>query len=74
MSLTPSSCVRCGRSIEADAPAVRAFARVLIAPDEDDVPDLRGDEALFHEACAPDWGDPNWISRAEGPLAELREP
>lgn len=64
-------CHQCGTAVGRDAPAVRAFGRVVVAPDSEDIPDLRGPAAIFHEACAPAWGDPEWISRAEGPLDEL---
>ena len=64
-------CHGCGEIVDLDAPAVRAYGRVVTAPDTDETPDLRGPEAVFHQACAPDWGDPEWISRAEGSLEEL---
>ena len=66
-------CHRCGEAVEPVAPAVRAYGRVVVAPESQDVPDLRGPEAFFHQGCAPDWGDPDWISRAEGPLDELTD-
>jgi hypothetical protein len=44
---------------------------VIVAPADNETPDLRGAGAFFHLACAPDWGDPAWVSRAEGVLAEL---
>ncbi len=66
------SCEKCGRVIGAEEPAARAFRRVVENP-SDDVPDRRGTEFMFHEACAPDWGDPSWISRSEGTMADLRE-
>jgi hypothetical protein len=64
-------CDRCGETIDGETPAVRAFRRIVVAPGSPDTPDLRGPEATFHQPCAPDWGDPGWISRAEGSLDEL---
>jgi hypothetical protein len=64
-------CHRCGEALDQDAPAVRAYGRVVVAPASEEIPDLRGSAAVFHQACAPAWGDPDWISRAEGPLDEL---
>lgn len=72
MVTAETMCHQCGVGIADDAPAVRAYARVVVAPESVDTPDLRGDMAVFHEACAPDWGDPDWISRAEGALHTLR--
>jgi hypothetical protein len=71
MAESGAECHTCGRLVTGDAPAVRAYRRVEVEPEEDDVPDLRGAEAVFHQECAPDWGDPAWISRAEGPLVEI---
>ena len=68
---TDALCHRCGTVVAPDAPAVRAFGRVVVAPESEEIPDLRGSAAVFHQACAPAWGDPDWISRAEGPLDEL---
>ncbi len=65
-----TSCETCGGAIADDEPAARAFRRLVENP-SDAVPDRRGAESLFHEACAPDWGDPAWISRSEGPASEL---
>ena len=73
MEASGIECHGCGGLVEPDAPAVRAFSRVVVAPASDDTPDLRGPEAVFHVQCAPDWGDPGWISRAEGSLEELPE-
>ena len=61
-----TECHTCGEMVDGGSQAVRAFSRVVIAPDSDEIPDARGTEALFHQQCAPDWGDPEWISRAEG--------
>lgn len=71
MDASRTECHGCGEMVDSDAPAVRAYRRVVAAPDSDDTPDLRGPEAVFHQPCAPDWGDPDWISRAEGSLEDL---
>ena len=65
------ACENCGIAIARDYPAAKAYRRV-VATETDEIPDLRGSEALFHEACAPDWGDPHWVSRSEGPLSDLK--
>lgn len=72
MAVPQITCHVCGRSVAAGAAAVRAYGRVVVAQDVD-TPDLRGQAAIFHQDCAPDWGDPDWISRAEGYLEQLSE-